>query len=89
MATFHKLTTEVFTVASVLKGLPTPNGTRLRAGCFRLDGTPCPHERGASSTKYRGSNSAILRVMSVYRAHKHGMQLVRSIADQGHATNGP
>ncbi len=46
MATFHELTTEVFTVASVLKGLPTPNSTRLRAGCFRLDDTPCPHERG-------------------------------------------
>src|SRR6266540_1724252 len=28
---------------------------------------------GASSTEYRGSNSEILQVTSVYRAHKHGM----------------
>ena len=44
---------------------------------------------GSSSTEYRGSNSEILQVTSVYRAHKHGMRLVRSIADQGHATNEP
>ena len=68
MATFHELTSEIFTVASILKGLPTPNGARLRAGYLRLDDTPCPQRGGSSSTEYRGSNSEILQVTSVYRA---------------------
>jgi len=68
MATFHELTSEIFTVASILKGLPTPNSTRWRTGCFRLADTPCPQRGGSSSTEYRGSNSEILQVTSVYRA---------------------
>src|SRR5438132_46340 len=53
--------------------LSTPISTRLRAGCFRLAHSPCPQRGGLSSKAYPGSNSKILQVTSVYRAHKHGM----------------